>query len=225
METIPDQPSNVESVSTTTTVVHRKSYFLPTIIFFLFLLMTTGLAFLIYQNYQLQQQLTKLSLNEQPSFPTNVLTPTPNPTSDWKTYTGSDYSFKYPGDWSTTGLNDHALMIAPNNRVEEVKTLLDRGNGFGGGSFLTVTINEIDGLDGTIWMPDEFTEVTNSSTVLDGLPADRYDVKILQSSPLGNPGDRLVRVSVFHNKRFLVIDLLDDDYQQTFEQLLSTFNF
>lgn len=46
------------------------------------------------------------------ALPTTV-TPTPNPTVNWKTYTGTEYTFRYPQDWTLRSEeNDNAVFMA-----------------------------------------------------------------------------------------------------------------
>ncbi len=72
---------------------------LLTILFFI----TSGIAiFAVYQNNQLQKQITQLkSPTNQKSSTTTELTPTSNPTEAWVTYTNKQYnlSFKYPSNF------------------------------------------------------------------------------------------------------------------------------
>lgn len=80
-----------------------------------FTLAFAGIGFFVYQNFKpLKQpsQSSSPSMSPSPSFRSSI-SPTPDPTADWKTYTSqSGYSLKYPpeweiktGDWTESG--DH----------------------------------------------------------------------------------------------------------------------
>ena len=46
------------------------------------------------------------------ALPTTVA-PTPNPTANWKTYTGNEYTLKYPQDWSLRSTDyENAIFMA-----------------------------------------------------------------------------------------------------------------
>ncbi|MDQ5900430.1 MAG: hypothetical protein QG600_8 [Patescibacteria group bacterium] len=84
------------------------------------------------------------------------ITPTPLPTSavndqsDWKTFTGDDYSVKYPVDWTQTGPSDYLNTVQLINSQKTVSITLSKGQypyGFSGSNNSTtndISI-EIDG--------------------------------------------------------------------------------
>lgn len=162
-----------------------------------------------------------------PDIPTPPATLTPSPTTDptagWETYTGGGYAFRYPNDWGTLNLgqNSETLMVAPQESIHQVSQMVQTG-GFGGGSFLIMLINETD--DATV-ESDEFQKVNSQPYLLDGKEAIKYELEVIQESPLGAVGDRLVDVRIPHNERFLSIDLVDYKYLTIYNQILSTFEF
>lgn len=73
----------------------------------LFVLVFGAIGFLVYQNYQLKQQISRIP--SPPDLPIKP-TPTPDPTADWKIYANEKYGFelKYPWHWgiSESGFYD-----------------------------------------------------------------------------------------------------------------------
>ena len=153
-------------------------------------------------------------------------TPTeaPDPTANWKVYTNSEpgFTFKYPLDWDTLelGQNKETLMVAPKIQVD---TFRDKPGGFGGGSFLTFTINKHT--QNPAIKTDEFQEVSQENVLLGNEPAIKYNVLIIQDEPGFSKGSKVVSIVVKHEGVFLKFDLLDQQYSDTFNQILSTFKF
>lgn len=61
----------------------------------------------IHENNQLKKQIAQLQQQAagSPSAPAEP-TPTPNPTEDWKTYSGSSFTIKYPRTWNIHAYED-----------------------------------------------------------------------------------------------------------------------
>ncbi|MDP2692979.1 MAG: hypothetical protein Q8O88_05045, partial [bacterium] len=72
-------------------------------IFWIFFIASVLIAFLAGGYFLAGKQSKFIVKNQQqPATPTvaqSTLTPTPDPTANWKTRTGAFYSFKYPADW------------------------------------------------------------------------------------------------------------------------------
>jgi hypothetical protein len=159
--------------------------------------------------------------------PIAVVTPTPDSTANWKTYTDqiNNYSFKYPDGWETyviTGGTNDTLMVAPKAQVDKVK---NTQGSFGGGQFLTMTIN-ITPSKLSIPQNDEFQQVTSEAAKIDGVDALRYSTNIIQDMPGFSAGDRIISVRLnLINKSYMDIGLVDSSYQDVFNQILSTFKF
>ncbi len=161
-----------------------------------------------------------------------TVTPTADPESevvdqysDWETYNGADYSFKYPSGWATFALSETGLMVAPAKRIDDVKAMYSKGGGFGGGPFMTITISKNSQHDENSYKSDEYVKITSSMTTVDGISSTKYITEILQSSPMGQPGDKLTSVVVPYSQSYMLFSLLDTGYKAEFDQILSTVKF
>ena len=151
------------------------------------------------------------------------VSPTTDPYSNWKTYSNEIFSFRYPPTWDTHivgQLPSHALMVAPQEKIDDVKKIQ---GGFGGGKFLTFTIDYRDA------PPDiktnEYQTVTTESIVVGGVTGTKYNVDIIQDSPGVEKGDKVITIIVKVNNVYINADLLDMNYLNEFNQIISTFKF
>ncbi|MDO8657921.1 MAG: hypothetical protein Q7K55_04225 [Candidatus Levybacteria bacterium] len=71
------------------------------LIAFIFLILIGGGGYII-KSSNLKNQISNPQLNSQNLTPTQttIISPTIDPTANWKTYTSSDFTFKYPSDWN-----------------------------------------------------------------------------------------------------------------------------
>ena len=103
---------------------------------FLVLLLSATVAFFVYQNLQLRQQLT-VQLTPTPVSSATPL-PTPDPMDDWKTFSGKTFSFKYPQLWEAKEQNNdyfESVFVVLNNSTQTVRLNVTPSQmvyGFGG---------------------------------------------------------------------------------------------
>jgi len=93
--------------------VHRSpSTFLITLLSVLLLISCLIAGFFAWQTQRLVAELRVK--NEELIINTPTVTPTPDPTADWKTYTNSEYgfSFKYPSDFLDKKMNDNSVILS-----------------------------------------------------------------------------------------------------------------
>lgn len=103
--------------------VQRKFPLLPIAI--LLIIISLGAAgVLAYQNYQLNQKLSKVSYTPASSSPS----PTNDPTADWRSYTdpvNSAYSFKYPNNFTLPGDKEVNISLPLTGNPNEVALAAD----------------------------------------------------------------------------------------------------
>ncbi len=77
----------------------KQSFILPVFLSILTFVLLLSTIYLAYRNIQLQKQL--FVLQNPPNSPSAPISPTPDPTADWKTYTNRKYgySLKHPNDY------------------------------------------------------------------------------------------------------------------------------
>jgi hypothetical protein len=143
----------------------------------------------------------------------------------WKTYSNKVFTFKYPVEWDTIEIGDNAssnstIIVAPKEQVEKVKQIQ---GGFGGGKFLTLTINT--GSEPPLWKTDDYWVVKNESITVGNKNGIKYNINVIKSLPGLEMGDKMTSVVIESNKVYYQIDLLDYTYLTEFDQILSTFKF
>lgn len=154
--------------------------------------------------------------------PTPVSTPepTPDPTADWKTYSNKLFSFKYPPTWDTYLMGENvetALMVAPKEKVDGVKQM----EAFGGGSFLTLVINT--SIKPFEFKSDEYQSVSSKPITVGGINGTVYSTDIIQDMQGFSKGNKITTVDVKVDNTYISIGLLDQEYKETYDQILSTF--
>jgi hypothetical protein len=158
-----------------------------------------------------------------PESPSTTPSPMPDETADWKTYSNTVFSFKYPAAWDTLMVGEDpgkALMVAPKEKVDKVRQMT---GGFGGGIFLTLTISMRS--TPPDWKTEESWNVTSEPIVVDGITGTKYTVNVVQSLPGLSEGDRITSVVLKKDATYIQIDLLDKTYETMYDQILSTFKF
>lgn len=78
--------------------VGKQSSFLTILLSVLLLLAVSIAGFFAYQTQKLVAELR--IKNEELTIKVPTPTTTPDPTADWKTYTNSDFGYKYPSEWN-----------------------------------------------------------------------------------------------------------------------------
>ncbi len=195
------------------------------IIIGIILLLLAATSVFAYKYYQLKQP----TFNPQPT-PTPQTTninpsPTPDPTANWKTYTNDEFKFslRHPNSWDTKMLgsdNSKTLIIAPQDTIVKLPN-----EGFGGGSFLTLSVNFYKQPQSTPKTDESQLISQVSSITLDHKPAQRYTTQILQDLPGFSKGDVIDTVVIENNGLYLKIDFMKKEYKTIFDQILSTFKF
>lgn len=193
----------------------KGSVLLPVIIITSFL---GVIGFLFYQNTQLPSQ--NQAQSESPTPKLTTKTTNPDLTSEWIKFNNDTYTIKYPDSWDTAviGDNSSSRMVAPKEIIDKVK---QAKGGFGGGTFLTITINT--NAEKPVWETSEYWTVTNEQINIDGVSATKYNISVIQDGPGFSSGDKITSVVVKYNGKYTKIELLDQKYKDIYNQILATF--
>lgn len=201
--------------------MRQKGFVLFPLVIIVVLLGAVG--YLVYQNTQLQKSSGNLnSTSVTPSGNLAKSSSTPDPTAEWETFNNGVYYFKYPITWDTCliGENMDYYMVGPKEKVDKVRPMK---GGFGGGTFLTLTIGT--STEQPAWTTDENWKVASEPIEVNGVSGTKYSVSVLQDGPGFSAGDKITNVVLKHDDKFIQIELLDQTYQDIYEQILSTFKF
>jgi len=158
-------------------------------------------------------------------IPTTKLTETATDsvsTSPLKEFNGEKYSLTYPTSWDTAviGENKNSRIVAPKEIVDKIKQMQ---GGFGGGTFLTLTINT--DVEDPIWKTSENWIVTSEPIKIDNISGTKYNISVIQDGPGYSVGDKITSVVVNYKDKYTKIDLLDQKYKDIYDQILSSFEF
>jgi len=224
ISTPPSQPT-IPSVSP---VFPKKNNLVAILLSVLLLITLLISGYLFLQVQKLSKQLAQLQVQVQATpipSPAEVSSPTPDPTANWKTYTNDEFKFslKYPNSWDIKMLgsnNSKTLIIAPQDIIAKLPD-----GGFGGGSFLTLSINFYDQPQSIPKSDKSWLIGQVSSTTIDYKPAQRYTAQVLQDFPGFAKGDLVDTVIVKNNDLYFKIDFMKKEYKTIFNQILSTFKF
>lgn len=154
-----------------------------------------------------------------------IPTPTPDPTVNWKTYSDTYISFKYPYTWSQKG--DAGIMEFENSSTMQP----EMGNGGGtimvpqiymDVAILNITSSAKDYVDGLFTSPAYTSEYksTRKSITFAGRPAEAYKVS--------GEGSRGYDIAVSDGKGHLYIINIPFSYpttDETFSKIFSSFKF
>lgn len=88
----------------------KTNSFLVTLLSVLLLISVFIAGFFAYQTQSLVKELNTLKVVSTPNV---AVSPSPDPTANWKTYTNTELAveFKYPSDWSLTDTNQNGRVI------------------------------------------------------------------------------------------------------------------
>jgi len=171
--------------------------------FILIILLLGTTVFFFYQNSQLKKQVALLPT------PSPIALETPDPTADWKTYLSQDFgfSFKYPGDiFSHEDVSQKNMLSWTNKAVDD--------------------LGDVD--DNTVLM-NLYIYTNFDANELNKYTADTWTISYL---PLkGAATERSFTASYLRGKVVyqLVMNAWTDEtltkYEETFNQILSTFKF
>lgn len=204
----------------------KKNNFLVILLSILLVISCLIAGFFAYQTQKLAKELQEIK-SQKSVIPTPTplvfSEPTTDPTVDWKTYSNKLFTFKYPSSWDTHMIGENAnstIMVAPKEKVDTVKQI---SGGFGGGTFLTLTISTK--IEPPKWTSDEYWIVTSQEIIIDGLVGTKYDIDVIQDLPGLAKGDKTISIVIKKDTTYIQIDLLDKSYKTEFNQILSTFKF
>jgi hypothetical protein len=146
--------------------------------------------------------------------------------SKWQVYIEKNlgYEFKYPENWDTTKIGD-TIIFAPRDTIEEINQI---SGGVGGGKFLTLTIHYYTAQEYqeiSRHQSDEYQDVISNPIILSGIEGKRYISTILKDLPGTEKGDIYTDIVLPFKDGFLEITLLDNQFSDIFNQILSTFRF
>lgn len=220
-----------------------KPNFLVPILILLTFLSASASIFLYYQNQQLKQELTQLKnlpanqITSLPTPPRPIPLSSPNvvdPTANWKTYTSeaSGISFRYPANWNISAstppdtfsviLSDQPILTGPHDgpsgQIEirpNVCTNTVTNQTYPCDTSITERIQKLK--EG--YTIDSF--VQKSVTV-----GGKQGMQVAGVFGLGfMEGTYMKEVSVPWNQYLLIFTVYSRDYEQIFDQILSTFQF
>lgn len=172
-------------------------------------------GYFAFQYYRLKNQ-TIASL---PPVNLPVVSPTAlaDPTADWQTYTNKiyNYEFKYPDNWYIIPNKDNSVDAGPNS-LESLQALGGHGGGVDNPIFIVYSNQNAitDSADGT-------EKVLSQKNIdVSGIPAISYKVS-------GSVGFEEATIVLIKSKKLEIIyyDKPFQQYQDTFDQILSTFKF
>ncbi|MBL7036615.1 hypothetical protein ISR94_02080 [Candidatus Microgenomates bacterium] len=226
---VPTDPVPVQTETQPKPTPTQKNGFLVTLLSILLLLAVAAAGFFAYQTQNLVKQMQELKVAS--IQPTSVPSPKPStdPTSDWEIYENSKFgfSFKFPKEWGTyfseTENKSFNLFVAPLAIIKEISDLFERGGGFGGGKFLTLTINKLE--EAPSYKSDEYQKVSSETLILDGISGIRYHTDVILDMQGFDAGDKIETIVVKTSNGYFIIGLLDYQYKNLFDQILSTFSF
>lgn len=189
------------------------------LVFFLLVVAISGI--LIWQSW----------LKGKAPSPSPTITPIIAPTditANWQAYTNDEYEYeiKYPEDWDRT-MCLKSIIIAPKEIVELLK---EAQCAVGGGKGLVLTINyrtkeQYESVILPNRITDEYKIVTLESVIVNGLEAKRYTSEFIEDTSLAAKGEIYTDVLVPCQGGYLEITLLDNQYLDIFNKMISTFKF
>jgi len=149
-------------------------------------------------------------------------TPILDPTANWKAYTGTEYSFKYPLDWKIVTIPP--FQVAITNTEAEALNQKQTGDCR---SFYPITVSDTTGVGYRLDNTSTQT-VTSSPTMVSEINATLYDVdSTLKACGDWNTG-KSETIAVNNNgKRYSFILGPSDNttYKQVFDKVVATFKF
>jgi len=159
--------------------------------------------------------------------PTSIVNSQPSPTTNWKTYNGEVYGFKYPSSWSVLG-NETNLQIY--DRYESDPTSLDFVASFYfSDSLRGVTLEDLVGKQREI--ADKVFEEKLSNIILGGKQAIKSKVLVSTGSQTNVVPGVVVKIQVGEKILYLgsyydsESKITPPELDTIFDQILSTFKF
>ncbi len=158
---------------------------------------------------------------------TPIITPT-DITANWPFYSNDEYGYqiKFPADWDMTKCLK-TIVFAPKNTIE---TINQAGCAVGSGKEFVLTINyrtkeQYENVILANRKTDEYKIVTLESVIVNGLEAKRYSSEFIKDTSLANSGEVFTDVLVPCQDGYLEITLLDNQYLDIFNKIISFFKF
>lgn len=164
---------------------------------------------LVFAGYILGQRQVQPGPSPSPT-PVVVVTPTPDPTADWKTYNSEiGFSFRYPPYWQIQPLGT-TIMVSPPGQFLPVMQIfqLDTNPSFKEN-----------------FESNEIFDVVSKPIVISGLQAIEYTQTYKQALPHIKIGQTSIIDVVEYKDQPVVLELVDTQYKDTFNLMLSTFKF
>jgi len=151
-------------------------------------------------------------------------------TTDWKIYRNEEYEYEieYSNDWDTTKCFG-SIIFAPQ---DVINSLEQDECAVGGGKEFTLTINyrtkeQYEGIILPNRKTDENKIVALESAMVDGIESKHYTTEYLKNFAGSNieKGDIFIDVLVPYEDGYLEITLLDNQYLEIYNQMISSFRF
>jgi len=234
----PTQPAPTQAMS-----VKQNYKLLIVIAAFLFLLMTGGLIYLGYQNYQLRQRLNKAqenvgsslspsaiqvgnnTLENETNFQKNTAKNThdASPSSvtitripNWDVYTISSIglTFQHPNNWSiSTSPGSTLIVTIAPNNSSEV-----------GFVPIQISVDSATDANGTYYFQSlSLNSVIKNNLIVGGKAASSIEGNISEQGP--GSGNFIHFTFIQLDNQVLVVQLGDQNIRDIFDQILSTFEF
>lgn len=152
----------------------------------------------------------KLSVNPHKPISTSV-----SPTLLNFTHPNGSYSFDFPSNWNLLYLNpeETILMVAPQDKIALIK---QKPAGFGLGSDLVVTISQSNTKPKIT--SDKLWDITSKEAVsIDNQTGTKTLIQVVKDNA------PIIDIVIPHQNTYLNLQLLDNSYESTFNQILTSF--
>lgn len=190
------------------TARHSSNSFLVTFLSILLLIACLIASFFAYQTQKLVKELQVMNDNLEPTPTTD---PTPDPIRDWKDYTGSNFTFKYPPEWFV-GLSDNNIIYLGDKEINEAISKTNQ-------VFITIQVKE--NKEEVEFINKRLEDTENSNIKSFGTTI--YEITDLRSHPI--EGYSYVVAQTTTDNFYANIGLSNEEYENQFNAILSTFKF
>lgn len=221
-----NQVANLDSISAPElSAFHFHT--VPVLIFTLLIILLTSGAFFLGQKYASLKQYNHQVVLIPTAFPTAL--PAINPTENWKTYANNKYKFslKYPFGWqvltSPVNSDQFNIIISPEDKSDErgippIQISINMAKDLNGNTFTSIS-------DAEAILTKSFSKssIIKKNSMIDNQSAVSLTGLLIGPGP--SEGRFLHYTLIQYNNKVIFTQLGNKDYQNIFDQILSTFKF